>query len=58
MRRQYGINGNACNDCFTSLCCPCCTLVQEDKEVKENEGLAGNKQGYTNRPAMNYAQPE
>lgn len=47
MRRSYDNDGNACNDCLTSWCCPCCALVQVDKEVKEKEGLAGNKQGYT-----------
>lgn len=55
MRHDYGIDGNACGDCLTSWCCPCCILVQEDKEVEERERLQGNKQGYISQQGMNYA---
>ncbi len=55
MRHDYGIDGNACSDCLTSWWCPCCVLVQEDKEVDKMERLQGNQQGYTSQRGMNYA---
>jgi len=32
MRAKYGIEGNGCMDWLGACCCPCCGLVQEDKE--------------------------
>jgi PLAC8 family len=32
-RAKYGIEGNACEDWLAACCCPCCALVQEDKEA-------------------------
>lgn len=45
MRHDYDIDGNACSDCLTSWCCPCCVLVQEHKEVEERR-VPDNRQGY------------
>ena len=60
MRDGYGIVGNGCSDCFASWCCPCCALVQEDKEVEvekkeKEERLRREQQVYTSQPEMNYA---
>ncbi|EAS32318.3 uncharacterized protein CIMG_03342 [Coccidioides immitis RS] len=33
MRDQYGINGSTFMDFFASCCCPCCGLLQEEKEA-------------------------
>ena len=57
MRRQYGIEGNACSDCLISCFCGCCAAVQEDKEVKahlkEDEHSMPGRQ-----PPMIYTQPQ
>ena len=37
LRRKYDINGNVCNDCLASSYCPYCALVQEGKEIDEEE---------------------
>ncbi|KAJ5088387.1 hypothetical protein N7456_012003 [Penicillium angulare] len=34
MRQKYGIEGSCCGDCCVSLCCGCCALIQEEKEVE------------------------
>lgn len=57
MRRQYVIEGNACNDCLASWCCPCCALVQEDQEVKVMEGTVDESGAYVVQPGMNYGPP-
>jgi len=31
-RNQYGIEGSTIGDCGATWCCPCCTLIQLDKE--------------------------
>ena len=33
IRQKYGIPGNGCGDCMVVAFCPCCALVQEEKEV-------------------------
>lgn len=38
LRHQHDIKGNGCTDCLISAFCGCCALVQEEKEVKEEEG--------------------
>jgi len=32
MRQKYGIEGSSCGDFATACCCPCCELIQEEKE--------------------------
>ena len=33
MRHHYSIKGNMCLDCVASGFCPCCALLQEEKEL-------------------------
>ena len=57
LRHQDGIKGNGCTDCLTSAFCGCCALVQEEKEVKADEGdkkHAALKQ----QPPMAYVRPQ
>lgn len=35
MRRELDLNGNGCTDCLASFCCPCCQLIQEDREAQD-----------------------
>lgn len=52
MREQLGIEGNGLTDCLGSWCCPCCGLIQEEKEaVLRTEGGAA---GYQQQPQMSY----
>jgi len=52
-RHKHGISGNGCSDCMGAACCPCCGLVQEEKDslLREAKGGAG---GYQSNPGMNY----
>ena len=34
IREKQGIEGSFVNDCLMSLCCGCCTLTQEAREVE------------------------
>ena len=34
IREKYGIEGSGCGDCCTAFWCPCCAMVQNDKEVR------------------------
>ncbi|KAI9932027.1 hypothetical protein ASPWEDRAFT_40158 [Aspergillus wentii DTO 134E9] len=54
LRKRFGIEGSGLQDCFESYCCPCCTLVQQEKEV---EARSNNPQGGYQAPAgMTYPQ--
>jgi len=33
IREKFGIEGDGMGDCCTAYWCPCCTLIQNDKEV-------------------------
>lgn len=33
IRERYGIKGSTVNDCCVAYWCPCCSTVQNDKEV-------------------------
>lgn len=33
IRYRYGIEGSNCEDCWKTAFCPCCALVQEEKET-------------------------
>ncbi|KDQ10422.1 hypothetical protein BOTBODRAFT_115942 [Botryobasidium botryosum FD-172 SS1] len=37
IRRRYGITGDGCSDCTTSLCCMACALTQESMELELEE---------------------
>ncbi|KAF9890356.1 hypothetical protein FE257_006023 [Aspergillus nanangensis] len=34
MRKRFNIEGSGFSDCMSSYCCPCCVLVQHEKEVE------------------------
>lgn len=34
IRKRFGIEGSGGQDCAESYFCPCCTLVQHEKEVE------------------------
>ncbi|PGH31165.1 hypothetical protein GX50_06044 [[Emmonsia] crescens] len=36
-RRAYGIPGSIPSDCVRATCCTCCTLIQDEKEIKARE---------------------
>ncbi|EEH09915.1 DUF614 domain-containing protein [Histoplasma capsulatum G186AR] len=36
-RRAYGIPGSIPSDCVRATCCTCCTLIQDEKEIKTRE---------------------
>lgn len=63
VRKSYQIPGSIGNDCVRGLCCSCCTLAQDEKEMKYREG---NRNGfrrltvdnqYTTPGSMNYGPP-
>ncbi|KAI9811073.1 MAG: hypothetical protein M1827_005655 [Pycnora praestabilis] len=60
VRARYKLDGSGAGDCLRSYCCPCCVLVQEEKEVllKTQGGVAHSTQpqGYQKTEGgMNYA---
>lgn len=38
LRKRFGIEGSALKDCAGSCFCPCCTLVQQEKEIETRSG--------------------
>ena len=63
VRKTYDIPGSVGSDCVRSLCCSCCTLAQDEKEIKYREshkaaftGTAANNP-YATPVGMNYAPP-
>ncbi|OAL70492.1 hypothetical protein A7D00_5458 [Trichophyton violaceum] len=37
IRRAYGIPGGIMSDCVRASCCTCCTLIQDEREIKTRE---------------------
>lgn len=37
IRHRYHLKGNTCLDCIEVSLCPCCALVQEEKETSMRE---------------------
>ncbi|KAL2006738.1 hypothetical protein VTN00DRAFT_9406 [Thermoascus crustaceus] len=54
MRERYGIEGSCCGDCMRSWCCPCCGLVQEEKEAQRR--IVQEAPGYQPPQGMTYPQ--
>lgn len=46
IRHRYGIESNGGNDCLLSCCCGCCTLIQENKEIRAHEQAPMVQTGY------------
>ncbi|KAH8705302.1 PLAC8 family-domain-containing protein [Talaromyces proteolyticus] len=36
-RRAYEIEGSICSDCVRATCCPCCTCIRNEREIKKRE---------------------
>jgi hypothetical protein len=57
IRTKYGIRGDSSDDCCQSCWCPCCVLVQQEREVEAREKLrleaerSVNVEGYKKQKA-------
>lgn len=51
LRTLYGIKGSDTTDCCVSFWCPCCAIIQQDKEVIAHSPLPVG-QGYQAQPPM------
>ncbi|KAH8425246.1 DUF614 domain protein [Aspergillus melleus] len=40
-RKAYGIRGDIASDCVRATCCTCCTLIQDETEIKKREEERG-----------------
>lgn len=52
IRKTYGIHGGACGDLCVNLCCPCCAVIQQYKEVEMRRDAHLNNQGYQKQQPM------
>lgn len=55
LRERFNLEGSQGMDCFGSYCCPCCELMQSEKEARErlNAEQAGTPlQGYAKNETM------
>jgi hypothetical protein len=52
IKAKYEIEGVIVEDLLATLCCPCCSLVQAEKEVlhRQQQGQTG----YTKQDGMTY----
>ena len=55
VRFQRKIYGSCCDDCLQTACCPCCVLVQEEKEELDRLTQPGYQ---SERQEMVYGQPQ
>jgi PLAC8 family len=42
IRGQFLLKGDEVEDCLLSGCCPCCSLIQQEKEVLERQQALAN----------------
>ncbi|ERS98466.1 hypothetical protein HMPREF1624_05250 [Sporothrix schenckii ATCC 58251] len=54
IRERFGIQGDGTADCCATYWCPCCSLIQQDNEVKTRTAhlVANPAQGYQAQPGM------
>ncbi|KAL2127497.1 hypothetical protein VTI74DRAFT_10629 [Chaetomium olivicolor] len=55
IRSKHGIKGNVCGDLMANLCCPCCSVIQQYKEVEKRRDAGPRgpvKVGYQGQPPM------
>lgn len=57
-RKMYEIEGGVGSDCVRALCCTCCTLIQDEKEIKNREGHARRFAGPTVAANAPYMSPD
>ncbi|RSL50837.1 hypothetical protein CEP53_008658 [Fusarium sp. AF-6] len=56
IRDKFGIKGSKTSDCCASYWCPCCSLVQQDNEVKTRLGPETSREGYQINPVIQMPQ--
>ncbi|KAL4962049.1 PLAC8 family protein [Aspergillus stella-maris] len=56
IERKHGVEGSMVEDCLGAFCCPCCGLVQEEKEVLRHlqQGDRQGEEGYQRTKGMAY----
>lgn len=52
IRKKYGIEGGGCTDFMVSFCCPCCSAIQNVKELEARRDARPNKVGYQPQAPM------
>jgi Cys-rich protein (TIGR01571 family) len=52
IRERFGIRGSGSGDCCTAYWCPCCVLIQQEKEVQSRTAAGPITQGYVAPQAM------
>jgi len=57
IREKFGIEGSGGSDCFTAYCCPCCALIQQEKEVIKRTSSGPVVSGYKPQPGMQMPPP-
>lgn len=55
IRNRFGIEGSGCGDCCTSYWCPCCVMIQHEKEVEVQSERV--QTGYQAPAGMEYPTP-
>ncbi|KAI5837176.1 PLAC8 family-domain-containing protein [Morchella snyderi] len=55
IRERYNIAGGGCGDYWRSLCCSCCSLIQEEREVRDRQKEKNVARGYQKPQGMVYA---
>jgi PLAC8 family len=44
IRATYDIDGTTADDCCSAYCCPCCTIMQDDREIRAREYKDGKNE--------------
>ncbi|KAH6857104.1 PLAC8 family-domain-containing protein [Chaetomium sp. MPI-CAGE-AT-0009] len=53
IREMHGIEGGTCGDLCANWCCPCCSVIQQYKEVEmRRDARQVNKSGYQQQAPM------
>ncbi|TPX15329.1 uncharacterized protein E0L32_004606 [Thyridium curvatum] len=58
IRERFGIDGSGFGDCCTTYWCPCCALIQQEKEVVARTSQGPIAQGYVSQPSMQMPPPQ
>ncbi|PYH42337.1 PLAC8 family protein [Aspergillus saccharolyticus JOP 1030-1] len=54
IRERFHLEGSGCGDCVKAACCPCCTLMQNEKEAESRAALLEQGMGYKAPAGMEY----